>query len=84
MPWLIELLKPIWTWLLSTLMADAVSAIKLWLQEKAIEKKRASTAKQALDNYLAAGKSPELTPEQKAKEQEDAFEKLTTTVRNLP
>lgn len=83
MAWLINLLKPIWTWLLSYGVEKAIAAIKLYFQQQAIKKDREASLKKALDEYQKAGTTPGLTPEQKAKEQEDAFKKYSDTLRNL-
>lgn len=84
MTWLLGLLKPIIQWLLSDLIVKAISAIKLYITDWANKRDREAAANKALDDFKEAGTAPELTPEQRAKEIEDAALKLSNDMRNLP
>lgn len=76
-------------------MQSIINIIKLFLQKYAVEaainwvlgliaKLKTGAWKKEVDKATEAvkeaGTNPELTPEQKAKEQEDAFNKLNNTV----
>ena len=70
---LLLLLKPlIQKYIINKVLAWAAWAFERWQRNLEIDK--------AAEKLKEAGTKPELTPEQKAKEQEDAFDKLHDTV----
>lgn len=77
---------------MSAIASRLLSYALNWLLKQAInlaaflikQKIRHAEADKALKEYKEAGTKPGLTPEQIAKEQEDAFEKLADTVNKRP
>lgn len=73
---------------MNALLARILSYALNWLIQQAVNigvyliqmKIRHAAAEKALKDYLEAGTKPGLSPEEIAKEQEDAFEKLADTV----
>lgn len=62
------------------LFKEIINSIRSYLEKRAEDKKRESDFDEAKKNIIEAGKDQNLSPEERAKVQEDAFKKLVDRV----
>ena len=62
------------------LFKEIINSIRSYLEKRAEDKKRESEFDEAKKNIIEAGKDQNLSPEERAKVQEDAFKKLVDRV----
>lgn len=62
------------------LFKEIINSIRSYLEKRAEDKKRESEFDEAKKNIIEAGKDQNLSPEERAKAQEDAFKKLVDRI----
>jgi len=62
------------------LFKEIINSIRSYLEKRAEDKKRESEFDEAKKNIIEAGKDQNLSPEERAKVQEDAFKKLVDRI----
>lgn len=81
---LLSFLSPLFNWLLSYGVQKIIQAIQHYRQEKAKAKEREAAFNKAKQEVINASKDNTLTEEERLKRQEDAFQKLVSTVNPNP
>jgi hypothetical protein len=76
--WLLSLLKPLFSWLLSFGVKRFLGAIERYFNEKAKVEERDALRKKYEEELLQSSQDPNLTAEERAKRQEDAWQKYVS------
>ena len=82
--WLVSFLAPVWQFLLKYGISQLVAYFKKQTEINKAKNDREAAFAKAKEKYNQAGTNPDLTPEQKQKEQEDAFNDFINSTRNTP
>lgn len=82
--WFLKFIAPIWQFILKYGLEKITTYFKKLIEKRKIDKKREAAFAAAKEKYNKAGTDPNLTPEQRQKEQEDAFKDFVNSTRNSP
>lgn len=82
--WLLKFFAPVWQFVLKYGFDKVATYFKKLIETRRINKEREAAFAKAKEKYINAGTNPDLTPEQKQKEQEDAFKDFVNSTRNSP
>lgn len=80
--WIIGLITKLTQYLATFLFDRIISSIRSYLETRAEDKAREAKFDQAKKNIIEAGKDPNLSPEERAKVQEDAFKKYINDINS--
>jgi len=82
--WLVSFLSPVWQFILKYGLGQLTNYFKKVIDENKMNKDREDAFAKAKEKYMKAGTDPNLTPEQKQKEQENAFKDFINSTHDHP
>lgn len=82
--WLVSFFAPVWQFLLKLGLQKITTYFKKVIDQNRLNKERATAFAKAKEKYNQAGSDPSLTPEQKQKEQENAFKDFVNSTHDHP
>lgn len=80
--WILKIITKLTQYLATFLFERIISSIRSYLEKRAEDKARESKFEEAKKNIIEAGKDPNLSPEERAKVQEDAFKKYINDINS--
>lgn len=80
--WILKIITKLTQYLATFLFERIISSIRSYLEKRAEDKAQESKFEEAKKNIIEAGKDPNLSPEERAKVQEDAFKKYINDINS--
>lgn len=80
--WILGIISKLIQYLAIDLFNKIIDGIRSYKENRADDKKLESEFSEAKKNIIEAGKDQNLSPEERAKVQEDAFKKLVNNINN--
>lgn len=80
--WILKIIAKLTQYLATFLFERIISSIRSYLEKRAEDKAQESKFEEAKKNIIEAGKDPNLSPEERAKVQEDAFKKYINDINS--
>lgn len=78
--WILKFISNLIKYLAIDLFKEIINSIRSYMEKRADDKKLESEFSEAKKNIIEAGKDQNLSPEERAKVQEDAFKKLVDRI----